>query len=104
MIYMLQYFTTIARHRPTYMKFQILAFNLGLKSKHLTCKGPLFQILEDWKYVAMVMDRLFLWIFTVAVLVGTAGIILQAPTLYDDREPIDLQLSNIALDHNRRHH
>ena len=35
------------------------------------------QILEDWKYVAMVLDRLFLWIFTVAVLVGTAGIILQ---------------------------
>jgi hypothetical protein len=25
----------------------------------------------------MVMDRLFLWIFTVAVLVGTVGIILQ---------------------------
>ena len=25
----------------------------------------------------MVLDRLFLWIFTVAVLVGTAGIILQ---------------------------
>ena len=35
------------------------------------------QILEDWKYVAMVLDRLFLWIFTVAVLVGTAGIIFQ---------------------------
>ena len=61
----------------------------------------LFQILEDWKYVAMVMDRLFLWIFTVAVLVGTAGIILQAPTLYDDREPIDYQLSNIGLDTSR---
>ena len=37
----------------------------------------------------MVLDRLFLWIFTLAVLVGTAGIILQAPTLYDDRIPID---------------
>lgn len=43
---------------------------------------------EDWKYVAMVIDRLFLWIFTLAVLVGTAGIILQAPSLYDDRKPL----------------
>ncbi|XP_008201498.1 nicotinic acetylcholine receptor alpha4 subunit isoform X1 [Tribolium castaneum] len=47
------------------------------------------KVKEDWKYVAMVLDRLFLWIFTLAVLVGTAGIILQAPTLYDDRIPID---------------
>ena len=43
----------------------------------------------------MVLDRLFLWIFTLAVLVGTAGIILQAPTLYDDRLPIDIELSEI---------
>ncbi|KAL1132750.1 hypothetical protein AAG570_010702 [Ranatra chinensis] len=55
------------------------------------------KVKEDWKYVAMVLDRLFLWIFTLAVLVGTAGIILQAPTLYDDRIPIDVQLSEIAL-------
>ncbi|GBP52846.1 Acetylcholine receptor subunit alpha-like [Eumeta japonica] len=51
---------------------------------------------EDWKYVAMVLDRLFLWIFTLAVLVGTAGIILQAPTLYDDRAPIDKHFNQIA--------
>ena len=43
----------------------------------------------------MVMDRLFLWIFTVAVLVGSAGIILQAPALYDDRAAIDVELSEI---------
>nr|CAI5820122.1 unnamed protein product [Callosobruchus analis] len=54
------------------------------------------KVKEDWKYVAMVLDRLFLWIFTLAVLVGTAGIILQAPTLYDDRKPIDVTLSGIA--------
>ncbi|KAF5300595.1 hypothetical protein FQR65_LT09127 [Abscondita terminalis] len=53
------------------------------------------RVKEDWKYVAMVLDRLFLWIFTLAVLVGTAGIILQAPTLYDDRLPIDVKLSEI---------
>ncbi|XP_023714463.1 acetylcholine receptor subunit alpha-like isoform X3 [Cryptotermes secundus] len=54
------------------------------------------KVKEDWKYVAMVLDRLFLWIFTLAVLVGTAGIILQAPTLYDDRVPIDKGFSELA--------
>ncbi|XP_025161168.1 acetylcholine receptor subunit alpha-like isoform X2 [Harpegnathos saltator] len=54
------------------------------------------KVKEDWKYVAMVLDRLFLWIFTLAVLAGTAGIILQAPTLYDDRVPIDKKFSEFA--------
>ncbi|NP_001166816.1 acetylcholine receptor subunit alpha-like [Bombyx mandarina] len=54
------------------------------------------KVKEDWKYVAMVLDRLFLWIFTLAVLVGTAGIILQAPTLYDDRVPIDKHFNQYA--------
>ena len=58
------------------------------------CFSP--QAKEDWKYVAMVLDRLFLWIFTMAVVVGTAGIILQAPSLYDDRSPIDKELSDIG--------
>ncbi|KAF0287126.1 Acetylcholine receptor subunit alpha-like [Amphibalanus amphitrite] len=64
------------------------------------------RVREDWKYVAMVLDRLFLWIFTLAVLVGTAGIILQAPTLYDDRRPIDEELSDIKSprDRQRGHH
>ena len=53
------------------------------------------KVKEDWKYVAMVLDRLFLWIFTVAVLVGSAGIILQAPALYDTRAAIDREFSSI---------
>ncbi|XP_023289253.1 acetylcholine receptor subunit alpha-like isoform X2 [Orussus abietinus] len=54
------------------------------------------KVKEDWKYVAMVLDRLFLCIFGLAVLVGTAGIIFQAPTLYDDRVPIDQKFSEFA--------
>ena len=45
------------------------------------------QIREDWKYIALVVDRLFLWIFTLACVFGTISI-LQTVTLYDDREAI----------------
>ncbi|PRD29471.1 UNVERIFIED_CONTAM: Acetylcholine receptor subunit alpha-like protein [Trichonephila clavipes] len=55
------------------------------------------HIKEDWKYVAMVIDRLFLYIFTFACIVGTCGIFLQAPSLYDPEKPIDVTLSKVAL-------
>ena len=47
-----------------------------------------FQVARDWQYVAMVIDRLFLWIFIASSVVGTFGIIIQAPMLYDTREPM----------------
>lgn len=44
----------------------------------------------------MVLDRLFLWIFTLACVVGTALIIFKAPSLYDTRDPIDREISKVA--------
>lgn len=41
----------------------------------------------------MVLDRLFLWIFSLAVFCGTCGIILQAPSLYDTRTPLESELT-----------
>ncbi|XP_056134059.1 neuronal acetylcholine receptor subunit beta-4 [Lampris incognitus] len=35
------------------------------------------SIIEDWKYVAMVVDRMFLWIFVIVCVVGTLGLFLQ---------------------------
>ena len=29
--------------------------------------------MEDWKYMAMVLDRLFLWLFTLACFAGSGG-------------------------------
>ncbi|XP_052101770.1 acetylcholine receptor subunit alpha-like 1 isoform X1 [Mytilus californianus] len=43
---------------------------------------------RDWKYIAMVMDRLFLYIFTTACVCGTLSIFLYAPSLYDSRPPL----------------
>jgi len=44
---------------------------------------------QDWQFVSMVLDRLMFWLFTAVSFIGTFGIIIQAPTLYDDRQPLD---------------
>ena len=51
---------------------------------------------KDWGFIAMVLDRLFLWMFTIASVVGSFVILLTAPALYDDTRPIDMQLSLVA--------
>lgn len=33
----------------------------------------------------MVIDRLLLWIFSFAFFIGTFGILLRAPSIYDER-------------------
>lgn len=55
------------------------------------------QVVEDWKFVSMVLDRFFLWVFTLSCIGGTLGIIFQSPSLYDTRQAIDQQLSEIPL-------
>ncbi|XP_071450354.1 acetylcholine receptor subunit alpha-like 1 [Hetaerina americana] len=65
-------------------------------AQHVKNKDKFENVEEDWKYVAMVLDRLFLWIFTLACVLGTALIILQAPSLYDTTKPIDIQYSKVA--------
>ncbi|XP_061033272.1 neuronal acetylcholine receptor subunit alpha-6 isoform X1 [Eubalaena glacialis] len=35
------------------------------------------EVQDDWKYVAMVVDRLFLWVFMIVCVFGTAGLFLQ---------------------------
>ncbi|XP_056269185.1 neuronal acetylcholine receptor subunit beta-4 isoform X2 [Pseudoliparis swirei] len=35
------------------------------------------SVIDDWKYVAMVVDRMFLWIFVIVCVTGTLGLFLQ---------------------------
>jgi nicotinic acetylcholine receptor, invertebrate len=41
------------------------------------------QVLEDWRYIAMVIDRLQLYIFLAVTVAGTMGILINAPHIYD---------------------
>uniref|UniRef100_A0A1I8GQX9 Neur_chan_LBD domain-containing protein n=1 Tax=Macrostomum lignano TaxID=282301 RepID=A0A1I8GQX9_9PLAT len=43
---------------------------------------------EEWKYVALVLDRLFLYCFGLSATVGTFGIFLQAPAIADTAAPM----------------
>uniref|UniRef100_A0A914VNL9 Neurotransmitter-gated ion-channel transmembrane domain-containing protein n=1 Tax=Plectus sambesii TaxID=2011161 RepID=A0A914VNL9_9BILA len=46
-------------------------------------------IREDWRYIAQVLDRLFLVIFSLTCFLGTCYIILRAPVIYDTRPPLE---------------
>lgn len=39
--------------------------------------SPGLQVEDDWKYVAMVIDRIFLWVFVTVCVLGTVGLFLQ---------------------------
>lgn len=68
---------------------------LKFVAQHVKNEDNFNSFADDWKYVAMVLDRILLWMFTIACVVGTAGIIMAAPTHYDARKPIDVQYSKI---------
>ncbi|CAI4224881.1 unnamed protein product [Auanema sp. JU1783] len=61
--------------------------------KHNEIEG---EVSDDWKFVAMVLDRLFLIIFSV-LNVGTMFIILEAPSLYDNSQAMNITLPTKPL-------
>uniref|UniRef100_A0A3B3YJK0 Neuronal acetylcholine receptor subunit beta-2 n=1 Tax=Poecilia mexicana TaxID=48701 RepID=A0A3B3YJK0_9TELE len=46
-------------------------------ANHMKSEDDDQSVSEDWKYVAMVIDRLFLWIFVFVCVFGTMGMFLQ---------------------------
>ncbi|XP_043792478.1 acetylcholine receptor subunit beta-like 2 isoform X2 [Apis laboriosa] len=84
---------------PRYLSPDVISALKGVRfiAQHIKNADKDNEVIEDWKFVAMVLDRLFLWVFTLACTAGTLGIIFQAPSLYDTREPVDQQLSGISL-------
>ncbi|ODN05613.1 Acetylcholine receptor subunit beta-like 1 [Orchesella cincta] len=54
-------------------------------AEHLRNEDEYIQIREDWKYVAMVIDRLQLWIFFLVTASGTFGILCKRLPTFSSR-------------------
>ncbi|XP_076314010.1 acetylcholine receptor subunit alpha-like 1 [Tachypleus tridentatus] len=76
--------------------------NVRFVAQHMDNQDRYSEVEGDWQFVAMILDRLFLWMFTLGCAIGSACIILEAPSLYDDQQPIDVALSKMAP--SRLHH
>ena len=60
--------------------------------------SSIFQEDQDWGIVAMVLDRMFLWVFGAAAVVGSFMILTESPSLFDPIQPIDSLITTIGVD------
>uniref|UniRef100_A0A672QR88 Cholinergic receptor nicotinic beta 2 subunit n=1 Tax=Sinocyclocheilus grahami TaxID=75366 RepID=A0A672QR88_SINGR len=61
-------------------------------ASHMKSEDDDRSVSEDWKYVAMVIDRLFLWIFVFVCVFGTIGMFLQP--LFQNYTPCDFSVQH----------
>uniref|UniRef100_F1L107 Acetylcholine receptor subunit beta-like protein n=1 Tax=Ascaris suum TaxID=6253 RepID=F1L107_ASCSU len=85
-----------ARRRIHDVIFLNLLQQVRFIAEHFQRREDEAEISDDWTFVAMVLDRLFLIIFSV-LNVGTFLIILEAPSLYDTREPMNITVASKPL-------
>uniref|UniRef100_A0A8C6U3C8 Cholinergic receptor, nicotinic, alpha 6 n=1 Tax=Neogobius melanostomus TaxID=47308 RepID=A0A8C6U3C8_9GOBI len=46
-------------------------------AENMRTRNKAKEVADDWKYVAMVIDRIFLWVFVTVCVLGTVGLFLQ---------------------------
>nr|XP_036862377.1 neuronal acetylcholine receptor subunit alpha-4 isoform X4 [Manis javanica] len=66
----------LPRHLPLSPALTQAVEGVQYIADHLKAEDTDFSVKEDWKYVAMVIDRIFLWVFVIVCLLGTVGLFL----------------------------
>ena len=56
------------------------------KKRYTTSFHCFLQSEEDWKFVALVIDRILLWIFIIVALVGTIITFINAPIFWETKD------------------
>jgi hypothetical protein len=76
----IEYITDHLRHDEEYRIVSYMPVTVNGGKGGMTC---VLQNREDWKYVAMIIDRIMLYIFFGVTLGGTLGILLSANTVFE---------------------
>ena len=42
------------------------------------------QVVDDWSYISLIVDRLLLYIYAIVTLAGTLAILMYAPHIFTD--------------------
>lgn len=69
---------------------------------HLKNEDDYAEILEDWRYIAMVIDRLQLYIFLAVTIAGTVGILINAPHIFEYVDQDEIKRTITGGDVNRQ--
>nr|XP_027228535.1 LOW QUALITY PROTEIN: acetylcholine receptor subunit alpha-L1-like [Penaeus vannamei] len=63
---------------------------------HMVQQDKFNEVGDDDCFVAMVLDRLLLWVFGLTSVVGTVVILCESPFLYDSTDPVDMLFSQVG--------
>ncbi|NWW54854.1 ACHA6 protein, partial [Pedionomus torquatus] len=67
----------MAEHTEYSPEVKDVISNVQFIAENMRSQNKTKEVEDDWKYVAMVIDRVFLWVFIILCVFGTAGLFIQ---------------------------
>jgi len=68
----------------------------GCEMGVMMCRNAYAQVVDDWGYVAVVIDRVQLYVFLVVTVLGSAALLTNAPHIFElvDQDEIKRRLTS----------
>ncbi|NWS87875.1 ACHA6 protein, partial [Toxostoma redivivum] len=67
----------MAEHMEYSPEVKDVISNVQFIAENMRSQNETKEVEDDWKYVAMVIDRVFLWVFIILCVFGTVGLFIQ---------------------------
>ncbi|NXD26278.1 ACHA6 protein, partial [Spelaeornis formosus] len=67
----------MAEHKEYSPEVKDVISNVQFITENMRSQNETKEVEDDWKYIAMVIDRIFLWVFIILCVFGTVGLFIQ---------------------------